>query len=232
MLFQRTIKCIKCGCLLELPEGCEGRKAECVCGYKFIIPNLEKQKALSHQATREKQYNCPQAAKTVSHLVTEKRKSAFASIGTIKDELREVLYLQKAGMKDEAESKLQALLDKDELDSYYSPEKRDFELNVYFLHVYDKARVFYEREKDYRQAACYAAMAIYSRKINLKQFPYGGSVDQKYKNALDKNLKKLNLKVKAKISHAIAEAVKGTKAPINRISLLFEIQEILSEAIE
>ena len=232
MLPQRTIQCVKCGCLLELPEGCEGRKAECVCGYKFIIPDFEKQKTLSHQATREKQYNYAQAAETVSHLIAEKKNSAFASVGTIDDELREILYLQKAGMKDEAESKLQALLDKEELDSYYSPEKRDFELNVYFLHVYDKARVFYEREKDYRQAACYAAMAIYSRKINLKQFPYGGSVDQKYKNALDKNLKRLNLKTKAKISHAIAEAVKGTKAPINRISLLFEIQEILSEAVE
>lgn len=221
-----TIKCLRCGQIWRLAESYAGQEVKCTCGYVFIIPDLAKHAQMSRQAAKEKKVNPARAAKTVSRLVERKKMSAFSEICIVDDKLREILYLQKAKASMQAETKLKGLLNKNELDSYYDPEKSDFELGVYFLHVYDKARVFYEREKKFQLAAVYAAMTIYARKINLKQIGLSG-VDQKYLNALNKNLLKIGFKEKAQINQAISAAVKDTKTLNNRRSLLYQLKQIL-----
>ena len=221
-----TIKCLRCGQIWRLAESYAGQEAKCTCGYTFIIPDLARNSQLSRQASREKKTNPARAAKTVSRLVERKKMSAFSKICIVDDELREILYLQKAKANIQAELKLKSLLNKNELDSYYNPDKKEFELGVYFLHVYDKARVFYEREKKFQLAAVYAAMTIYARKINLKQIGSSG-VDQKYLNALSKNLLKIGFNEKTQVNQAISAAVKDTKTLNNRHSLLYQLKQIL-----
>lgn len=190
-----TIKCPSCGLLLSAPDNSEGQHAECVCGFKFYIPDLDKFSIMSKQATEEKKTDYKKSSQTISRMIEQKQKSAFTSSGTVDDELREILYLQKSGNVEEAEKKLKGLLFMRELRSYYQVEKtrREWELNVTLLHVYDKARVFYERKKEYYDAAIYAGMTIFSRGINLNLLPYftWKDIEVKYYSALEKNLKRI-----------------------------------------
>lgn len=221
-----TVKCLRCGQIWRLAESYAGQEAKCTCGYAFIIPDLTMHARMSRQASGEKKTNPARAAKTVSRLAEHKKMSAFSKICIVDDELREILYLQKAKANSQAESKLKSLLNKNELDSYYDPGKKEFEIGVFFLHVYDKARVFYEREKKFQLAAVYAAMAIYARKINLKQIGSSG-IDQKYLNALNKNLLKIGFKEKTRVNQAISAAAKDTNTLNKRHSLLYQLKQIL-----
>ena len=81
-----------------------------------------------------------------------------------------------------------------------------FVSNISYMHTYNRARIDLEKEKMYKEAIPYACSVAFSRIINLHQIDliencqigfekdfFEKEVDDKYKNAIIRNLKRIGL---------------------------------------
>ena len=163
-----------------------------VCDLSPTHKNIEK---IYQEKETKYDYEKIEKAQEFRRKIETKKAEGFKHSGIINEQLSEILYLQQGGEEAEAEILLEKLLRMKELDSYYNIQNKNFEKTVTFLHIYDKARLFYERKKDYKNSSVYAAMTIYARILNLKNsdlYDDIDSVDAKYLNQLVKKLTKIN----------------------------------------
>lgn len=162
-----------------------------------VYHSFQQQEIRAATQGNESKYNYKKIIKSqeFKEKIKTKIEEGFKHSGIINEQLSEILYLQQGGAETEAEIMLEKLLHMEELDSYYRKSNKIFEKTVTFLHIYDKARLFYERKKDYRNSCIYAAMAIYAKILDLKLvnlYDDIDSVDTKYLNQLVKKLNKIN----------------------------------------